>query len=162
MGGTFEKESAKSPSSRSPSQRVFDCVVMEVSFDYEDKGSSPWGRIYRPIAKISFRYKNGQVALVAMVVDTGADYSILPKMVADRLGISLSKDCLKSTTAGVGGQEKIYFLKTKIEVDLGGIKKLVPVAFFDSDDVPPLLGRLGFLELFDTTFSKKHKVIFIE
>ncbi len=133
---------------------------MEVSFDYEDKGLCRWGRIYRPIAKVIFRHVNGQTASVAMVVDTGADYTILPKNIAERLKINFSKDCEKSVTTGVGGDRKIYFLKTKLETDVGGIKNDVPVAFFDSDEVPPLLGRLGFLELFETSFVKNKKVVF--
>ncbi len=133
---------------------------MEVSFDYEDKGLCRWGRIYRPIAKVIFKHTNDRTAFVAMVVDTGADYTILPRNIAQRLKIDFSKDCEESVTTGVGGSKKIYFLKTKLETDLGGIKNKVPVAFFDSDDVPPLLGRLGFLELFETTFTKNKKVTF--
>lgn len=135
---------------------------MEVSFDYEDKGSCQWGRVYRPIAKVVFKHSNGQTALVVMVVDTGADYTILPKNIANRLKIDFSKDCEKSVTTGVGGDKKIYFLKTKLETDVGGVRNNVPVAFFDSDEVPPLLGRLGFLELFETTFVKNKKVVFNE
>lgn len=132
---------------------------MEITFDYEDKGSSRWGRIYRPIAKVIFK-NNNQTASVAMVVDTGADYTILPKSIALKLGISLINDCEKSVTAGVGGNEFVYFLKNKIEAVIGEIKQKVPVAFFNSDSVPPLLGRLGFLELFEINFVKNKKVVF--
>lgn len=34
------------------------------------------------------------------------------------------------------------------------------LAFFDNDEVPALLGRLGFLETFDAEFTRKHEVMF--
>ncbi|KKS20640.1 MAG: hypothetical protein UU81_C0019G0015 [Microgenomates group bacterium GW2011_GWC1_41_8] len=35
----------------------------------------------------------------------------------------------------------------------------IPVGFLDSDDVPPLLGRHGFMEIFKTCFDN-HMVYF--
>lgn len=134
---------------------------MDVKFVYEHSGNCYFGKIYRPVAKVSFKSKiNDLWSDIWMVVDTGADFSILPRYVSNDLGISLEKDCLLDITAGVGGEQKIYLYKHKIKVRLGEFAREIPVAFFDSDEVPPLLGRLGFLEIFNTNFLATHQVEF--
>lgn len=95
-----------------------------------------------------------------MVVDTGADFSILPYYLSEDLAISLEKDCLKDITEGVGGRQSIYMCKFKIKAKIGRLERSVPLAFFDTNEVPALLGRQGFLETFDTEFLKSHVVVF--
>jgi len=134
---------------------------MDVKFEYEYSGECYFGKVFRPIAKVSFKSQiNSLWSDIWMVVDTGADFSILPRYVSNDLGISLEKDCVSGVTTGVGGAQKIYLYKQKIMAKLGKFSQEVPLAFFDSDEVPPLLGRLGFLEKFDTTFFKTHVVSF--
>ena len=96
---------------------------------------------------------------VQMVIDTGADYSLLPKFMAEKLGISLKKDCRIFHTRGVGGAEKVYFLP-KTKVKLGHWERIIPVGFLDKDNIPPLLGRQKFLETFEVLFSPNHTVSF--
>lgn len=95
-----------------------------------------------------------------MVVDTGADFTILPAYLSKDLGISFEQDCVKDTTVGIGGEQSIYLCKSKIKARIGPFERDVPIAFFDTNEVPALLGRLGFLETFDTTFLKTHVVVF--
>lgn len=95
-----------------------------------------------------------------MVVDTGADFTILPGYLSEDLGISLERDCLKDLTSGVGGEQAIYLYKSRLKARIESIERNVPIAFFDSDEIPALLGRLGFLETFNTEFLKSHELIF--
>lgn len=135
---------------------------MDVSFKYEDGGVSNFGQIRRPVAKVTFTSPRlpEKTVTVWMVVDTGADYSILPHHLSEKLRVSLAEDCIKDVTYGVGGQQAVYFLKNKIQAEIGNIHKMVPLAFLDNNEVPPLLGRQGFLETFDTEFLKSHVVVF--
>lgn len=134
---------------------------MAVKFSFEDEGQGVFGHILRPVAKVIFTSpNNNQSVAVWMVVDTGADYTILPRHLAEKLGISLEHECNKNTTFGVGGEQTVYFLKKRIEVKIGSYKRKIPMAFLDSNEVPALLGRLGFLETFNTEFLKKHIVVF--
>lgn len=135
---------------------------MKVSFDYQYIGESYFGKIYRPVAKVTFKSPKNNVYLTTwMVVDSGADHTILPVSLAQKLDISVESDCHKDVTAGIGGEQTIYFLKNKIQAQIGKISKKVPLGFLDSKDVPPLLGRLGFMELFEVTLGK-NKVVFKE
>lgn len=134
---------------------------MEVKFSFEDAGSSYFGRVFRPIAKVSIQSpKSALWADTWMVVDTGADFTILPRYLSEDLNISLEHDCVKDVTAGVGGERAIYLLKSKIKAKIGNMERMIPLAFIDTNEVPALLGRLGFLETFDTEFLKSHVVVF--
>lgn len=97
-----------------------------------------------------------------MVVDTGADYTILPRHLSKKLRINLHDDCVKSTTFGVGGEQTVFFCKKKLKGSIGPLQRQIPLAFINRNDIPPLLGRLGFLETFDTEFLKTHVVIFMD
>ena len=134
---------------------------MDVKFLFEDGGETSFGRIYRPIAKVNLKSPRLEKFVdIWMVVDTGADYTIIPRYFSQKLRISLEKDCFKDATFGVGGSQTIYFLKSKISAKIGNLERNIPLAFFDNNEVPALLGRLGFLETFNTEFLKTHSVVF--
>ena len=91
---------------------------MDVKFSFEDAGRSYFGPVFRPVAKVSLQSPNGYFwADTWMVVDTGADFTILPKYLSDDLGISLKHECIKDVTAGVGGEQIIYLCKSKIKAN---------------------------------------------
>lgn len=129
---------------------------MAVTFPFENVGSNAFGKIFRPVAKVTL----ADAISVWMIVDTGADYTIIPRHFSQKLKISLENDCQKDVTFGVGGSQTIYFLKSKIPAKIGNIERTIPLAFFDTNEVPALLGRLGFLETFTTEFFKNHTVTF--
>lgn len=134
---------------------------MGVKFQFKKEERCYFGQVFRPVANVSFKTRKSGFWINAwMIIDSGADFSILPKYFSEDLEISLEEDCLKDTTVGVGGEQSIYLLKNKISVKLGNLARNVPIAFFDSDEIPPLLGRLGFLETFNTEFLKSHTVVF--
>ncbi len=134
-----------------------------MKFDYEYVGKGFFGQVFRPVALVSFRsLKLDSWINIWMVIDTGADFTILPKYVSRDLKISLENDCIIDTTKGVGGEQTIYLCKNKVTAKIGNVKRLVPFGFFANDEVPPLLGRLGFLETFDTSFLKSHITVFKE
>lgn len=113
---------------------------MRAIFPYEER---------RPVAEIYFWSKLTQSWLrYKMIVDSGADYSILPRYCSVDLGIDLKRDCLKKETAGVGGQETVWYLKRKAKIKINDFQLKIPLGFINSDDIPPLLGREGCLNLF--------------
>lgn len=134
---------------------------MDVTFPFEDEGEGNFGRILRPTAKVTFQIPNSDKLVdVWMVVDTGADYTILPRHLSKKLRINLNYDCQRSMTFGVGGEQIVFFYKKRLEVSIGPLTRHIPLAFINRNDVPPLLGRLGFLETFNTEFLKTHIVVF--
>lgn len=135
---------------------------MALTFQFEKDFSPILGTIYRPVAQVFFFSENKKRWYETwMIVDTGADYTLLPRYFARRLNINIGKDCKIFKTSGIGGTEKVYFLK-QIKAKLGEWERNIPVGFLNRDSVPPLMGRHLFLETFETNFSKKHIVSFEE
>ena len=134
---------------------------MDLRFPFEDGGKSFFGSIFRPVAKVSLKSLKENIWIVTwMVVDTGADFTLLPRYLSEDLTVSLEHDCVKDTTSGVGGDQTIYLCKSKVEAKVGSFERTIPVAFLDSNEVPALLGRLGFLETFNTEFLKSRVTVF--
>ena len=134
---------------------------MDVKFPFEDNGEGIFGHILRPVAKVTLRSPHiDKFVDVWMIVDTGADHTILPRHFSEKLRISLERECFKDITFGVGGEQTIYFCKNKINAKIGPFERNIPLAFFDSNEIPALLGRLGFLETFNAEFLKNHFVVF--
>ncbi len=129
---------------------------MAISFAFKKETSSLLGTIYRPIATVFFLNAKTKIFKpVTMIVDTGADYTLLPRFLAESLGIDLKSDCRKLDTEGVGGKETVFFCKRKITVRLGDWQRKIPLGFLDNDFIPPLLGRHEFLETFETVFDNR-------
>lgn len=134
---------------------------MDVNIPYENVGKIEFGHIWRPIAKVTLKSPANRYWInLWMIVDSGADYTIIPRHFSQKLRISLEHDCIKDETSGVGGSQIVYFLKAKIQARLNHFERKIPLAFFDNNEVPALLGRLGFLETFNTEFLKSHEVVF--
>ena len=129
---------------------------MPISFAFKKEKSSLLGMIYRPIATVFFQnVKTGIFKPISMLVDTGADYTLLPRFLALSLGLNLNKDCQKLKTSGVGGQETVFFCKQKVEVRLGDWQRKIPLGFLNDDFIPPLLGRHEFFETFQVVFDNR-------
>lgn len=135
---------------------------MAVTFNFKKERSSLLGVIRRPIALVFFQHRTtGIFKPINVLVDTGADYTLLPRFLASSLGINLRNDCKKLKTAGVGGKETVFFYKEKVKVKLGNWKRKIPLGFLDNDFIPPLLGRHQFFETFKTVFDNR-KLSFIK
>ena len=132
---------------------------MLVKFPHRDVPSALFGVVYRPMADVLVRTKDkGDWVSVSMVVDTGADYTIMPKRYAPLLGINVNVDCIEHKTHGIGGSETVYLCRD-VTVRLGHWERRIPLGFLDRDDIPPLLGRQDFLETFRVTFER-HETTF--
>lgn len=128
---------------------------MAITFPFKEYQSGIFGKIRRPVALVFFQHRQDKSWQgITMIIDTGADYTLLPKFLAEALGISLSEDCKIIETRGVGGKSLVYLLKKKIKVKIANYERSIPIGFLSSDHIPPLLGRQEFFETFKVTFEK--------
>jgi len=125
----------------------------QAEFPYENKLSKIFKTVKRPVAKIKIwsNYLKEWV-LYTMVVDTGADYTVLSIYNALALGIDVKSDCEEIETIGIGGKQKIYFYNKKIKIKIGEYNLKIPVGFAQSNNIPAILGRQGCLDNFKLTF----------
>lgn len=128
---------------------------MPVKFQFKEYPSKIFGNVRRPAAEVFFQHqKDKSWQPITMLIDTGADYTLLPYFLAHPLGINLITDCKLIHTQGVGGTSKVYLYKKKIKVKLGQFKREIPIGFLFNDYIPPLLGRQEFFETFRVVFDK--------
>lgn len=128
--------------------------MKKVSFPFSYIGKNDFGKFYRPTAIVYFlSFVDKEWYMVPMVVDTGADYTTLPKKYAKIFGIDLEQDCAKEEMGGIGGTEIVYQFKG-LKMKIGDIEKIIPVGFLGNGNVPPLLGRLRCLEDMKLVFEK--------
>lgn len=133
---------------------------MVLKFPFESKNTPIFGEIFRPVADVLIWSKNlNDWISITMLVDSGADYTVLPFWLVEKLGINISVECIKTDTEGVGGKANIFLLRGGLQVKLGQFEKRIPVGFIKQANIPPILGRLKFLEAMKVTFLK-HETIF--
>lgn len=127
---------------------------MKISFPYEAKPSAIFKVVRRPIVLVDiWSNKFSRFIKYSLIVDTGADYTLFPKSIAEDLGINLIRDCHKYESRGVGGRAVVFFTKKPITIVLGKADRKIPAGFLSHDNVPPLLGRQKCLDTFAVTFE---------
>ena len=132
---------------------------MKLTFPFQYIATNEFGKIFRPYADLYVLNKDfGFYVHKILVVDSGADFTIFPRRDAYSFGIDLDKETTKSKINGVGGEETVY-LYDNLEIKLSETKLKIPVGFIDRNNIPALLGRQKFMELFKVTFGD-FKIIF--
>ena len=126
---------------------------MKLLFPYESEKSHIFGTVKRPIVNVSFWSKKRKRWFnYMMIVDTGADYTLLPYSASEDLDVVLEKEAKEFRTFGIGGSETVYLIQN-FKIKIGKIDLAIPVGFLSRDDIPPLLGRQECLNKFNLLFS---------
>ena len=108
-----------------------------------------------PYIPIYVRTNNGKVLLLPALIDSGADYSVIPKNVSMLLGLNEGKT---TTSIGIGGSVKCC--QTSLTFTIQGEHEkysLSVPAFVIQDEhvrMPILLGRNEFFDNFHITFKQ--------
>ena len=132
----------------------------KISFPFQCEDSPLFRKIYRPVAKVEFWSFNRELwETIPVIVDSGADYTLLPRYLSRYLGIDPKRDCTVYPTSGIGGTERVFLFR-KMPIRIAQWQSKIPVGFLNHDDVPPLLGRQDCLEKFGVVFHKR-RTLFI-
>jgi len=125
--------------------------------------SSPEGKsIRRPSIPITFIGPSESIDAIALI-DSGADISLIPKEMAEVLGLDTAGEF--KWAYGVGGKVRTVerHLRLKIGRDHETYTLDLPVkVIIDGYDLSPLLGRKGFFEHFEITFSEAQEKIWLK
>jgi len=113
------------------------------------RDTSPLGTIYLPVVPVSLLLpKHNQWLTLNFLVDTGADFSLLPSSLAPQLGLDLSR-LPQTNMEGVEGTGVCSWLAT-VEAKIAGHTWNMRVFLVDNDNLPFLLGRK---DVFDSSWS---------
>lgn len=125
-----------------------------MKFEYIETDSRIFGKIYKPLVYIEIFSEKHDIwcGIDKVLVDTGADISIIPKNMGELIVNTIEsgrKAIIKGVTAG---ELSIHIHKLRIKV--AGKEFESPVAIADTDDVPSVLGRFEALDIFNAEFTK--------
>jgi predicted aspartyl protease len=122
------------------------------------------GTLHRaPCIPVYERDAQGRVLEILALVDSGADTTVVPKKLADALGLQLGEE---SETGGIGGKVKArkatfpFMVRKGREWHTLTIPALVLMD--EAVNIPVLLGRNGFFEQFDITFRQAQEKIVLK
>lgn len=93
------------------------------------------------------------------LLDTGADECVITREFAELLGVTPKPIIAHLSTAG--GEIAVEYGHVEVEVEMDGesYRLAIIVGIVDQPWQEPLLGRTGFLEMFDVTFlGDEHEV----
>lgn len=116
-----------------------------------------------PFVPVFLTCDDGKKILVHGLIDSGADNTVVPKKLANLLGLK-ERDELE--TGGVGGLVKVK--NSKMNLTLVGKREKysfdvsVLVLQDEGNTVPLLLGRNGFFEQFHITFRQNEEKIVLK
>lgn len=133
----------------------------KICFPFEYEKLPGLGKVFFPNIKIGLRTING-IVKYNFIVDTGADFTTLPKHMAYRLGIDLRK-AEQGSSQGLGGHVVKTWI-TKIELLINNQSPIsVRATITDENATPFLLGRADLLDkVFSWNFDAKSKQIKFE
>lgn len=117
-------------------------------------------RIYRPLIALRV-HSAGRSALTDALVDTGADISIFPKFVADRLRLNLTGMPGVAVNAPLGGGGNYRLCQVELELRRSGevLRWRTAVGFTEHEMSYAFLGTKGFFEFFDLAYSSSRQTI---
>lgn len=131
---------------------------MALNFKYRIVKRPDGSEVKTPSIPITFS-GNQKISNLALL-DSGADISVVPKAIADWLGLDLTGE--RKTAFGIGGKVEAVDSKTNILIERGHEKYYlqIPVkVIMDQYDFPVLLGRLGFFDNFIISFDQSNEKV---
>jgi predicted aspartyl protease len=116
-----------------------------------------------PFIPLFLRDIDGKEYVVRALIDSGAEGMLLPKVIAELLGL---KETGRSFTKGISGGADVS--KTSVAVKISNdeesydLKLDARVLQNEDSTIPVLLGRTGFFDAFHITFKQNEETIILE
>lgn len=132
----------------------------KLTFKYKVKESGILGRTRRPLIDLEiYSIKERKwIIIYEILADTGADISILPEAIGKAIVKNISAGrILKIRGVVPSSFTEVYVHQLKFR--LNNKVFTLPVAISQSNDVPPILGREGGLDLFKALFNQGKEII---
>ncbi len=133
--------------------------MSEIKFRYQLEDSNIFESIKRPRVRMHIysRVFKEWLSIEDVLVDTGADLSILPVTLGTVL-VGDIKNKRRFKITGLVSHTYMYLHNLSTRLNGKVIKALFAIA--DTDDLPPTMGRKGALDKFDVTFQKGRTITF--
>jgi hypothetical protein len=127
-----------------------------IEFPFVEFSHPVFGTVLRPVANVLLSHEAYALS-VEMLVDSGADLSMIPKTIGDQLGFILERGEMVYTVGGIGGGIPVVYRSVFLTV--GETSLPIRIAWGLSDEIPSVLGRLDVFDYFDIEFVQHRKVV---
>lgn len=122
-------------------------------FRYTEKESRVVGRILKPLIEIEIFSEDGLwYGVDEVLVDTGADITLLPRSVGEELVHDI-RSGEKASIKGITLAELTVYIHT-LNIKVARREFETKIAIADSNEVPVVLGRFEALDIFNAEFVK--------
>jgi len=117
------------------------------------------GKILRPLIDIEIfsEVERDWIKIKEVLADTGADISIIPRSTGELILQDTTKGKVQEIKGIVPFARLIVYIHS-MKFKINNKEFELPVAVADSFDVPPILGRVKGLDLFNVDFRKGQKI----
>jgi hypothetical protein len=111
---------------------------------------------WQPKYLVALSYQNTRQ--LRILVDSGADFCLMPKQLGIDLGYGVGTEEVMSKAEGVGGE--VDYVLRRVDVSIDSHTLTVPIAWLQTDDaVECLLGREVVFDNFDIEFKQRDRQI---
>jgi Family of unknown function (DUF5678)/Aspartyl protease len=137
-------------------ERIFESEFVEPVRFYPVRMRTLKAHDWQPKYELRLKYQNA--VKVKMLVDSGAELSLITKKLGRDLGCAKAGGEINNKAEGVGGS--IEYLLREVEIELDGHIFTAPVAWAQTDFCEEiLLGREVVFDLFDIEFKQAEEMI---
>ena len=135
--------------------------MSKVSYKYKERGSTIFKNVLRPLINLEIYSTVDEEWYITedVLVDSGADLSLLPYR-NGKLFILDIESGDEIEIRGVVPYSKLIVYLHRLRFRIGQMKFDAPVGISESDDVPPILGRVDALDDFLVEFDRGKEVGF--
>ncbi|MBI4439514.1 hypothetical protein HY638_00920 [Candidatus Woesearchaeota archaeon] len=114
------------------------------------------GQRHYPYIEVDLLYVDNEKKTedVMCLLDSGADYTVLPKDLGESIGVDFSEMRVVNPPEGISGKISAKCYISPLNINFLGASFLTEVVWIESNDVNPVIGRKGFFDKFDVSFSQ--------
>ena len=133
--------------------------MSKVSFRYKERGSATFEKVLRPLINLEIYSAIDEEWYIVedMLVDSGADLSLLPYR-QGKLFILDIESGKEIEIRGIVPYSKLTVYLHRLKFRIGQMEFDAPAGISESDDVPPILGRVDALDDFFVEFDRGKEV----
>ena len=114
--------------------------------------------LWEPVYLVNLQTNHGEIQDCEMLIDSGADISLIPFHTGGLLGLSRSDEEILSFAQGIGGE--VSYLLRRIDIVIDGHSVSATVAWCQDEDIGDMIvGRQDVFDAFHIEFRQSEKRI---
>ena len=131
------------------------------TFPYVQVAHPIVGRLFQPMVEATLSY--GAISLRHLLfLDSGADISLIPESLGLALGLHREEQQRASVRGLVTERTDLHIVEVHLQIGKATRPVPIRVGWADSDDVPPLLGRLDVFDHYTFEFNHQRRMVVVK